>query len=138
MTIHQHSLLLGWYTDSNASLTIRCLFCRTICLWPQNTPQFLISLLHWSQISFPGAFFWGLQTASSRWRPDLKSRVCKEAIQSAIPIILPSLGSTCETVHCLCQKHFFLLLWPFFGYLFLQMQQFRLFHCLKIYNCSFT
>ena len=29
-------------------------FCWTICHWPQNTPQFLISLLHWSQISFPG------------------------------------------------------------------------------------
>ena len=50
-------------------------FCRTICLWPQNTPQFLISLLHWSQISFPGAFFWGLQTVNSHWRPDLENRM---------------------------------------------------------------
>ena len=45
-------------------------FCRTIYLWPQNTPQFRQSLLHWSQISFPEAFFLGLQTASSRWEPD--------------------------------------------------------------------
>ena len=44
------------------------LFCRMICLWPQNMPQFPISLLHWSQISFSGAFFWGLQIASSHWR----------------------------------------------------------------------
>ena len=28
--IHQHSLLQGWYTDSNASLIIRCLFCLSL------------------------------------------------------------------------------------------------------------
>ena len=38
-----------------------------MCLWPLSTHQFLISLLYWSQISFPGAFFWGLQTAQSRF-----------------------------------------------------------------------
>ena len=48
--MHQHSLFLRIYTDSNASLRIRCLFCRTIYLWPQNTPLFPISHLHWSQI----------------------------------------------------------------------------------------
>ena len=67
------------------------LFCRTICLWPQNTPQFPISLLHWSQISFLGAFFWGLQTTSSHWGPDLENMVGVEAIQSAIHVVLPSL-----------------------------------------------
>ena len=28
-----------------------------IGFWPQNTPQFPISLRHWSQIFFPGASF---------------------------------------------------------------------------------
>ena len=71
-----------------------------VCLWPQNTPYFPISLLHWSQISFPGAFFWGLQTASSCWEPDLENRVCVEAILSAIHIVLPSLRWICDMVHC--------------------------------------
>ena len=77
----------------------RCLFCWTICLWPQNTHQFAISLFHWSQIYFPGAFFWGLQTANRRWGPDLKNRVSAEAIRSAIHVVLPSLRSTCDTVN---------------------------------------
>ena len=93
-------LLLGWYTDSNASLTILCLFYWTIYLWP----QFPISLLHLTKTSFLGAFFWGLQTASTRWEPDLKNRVGKEAILSAIHVVLPSLRLTCDTVHCLGER----------------------------------
>ena len=92
---------------SNASLTIWCLFCWTICLWPQNTPQFLISLLHWSQISFPGAFSWRLQTASSHWGPDQENRVGAEAIQSAVHVVLPSLQLICDKVHCLGERTFF-------------------------------
>ena len=99
-------------------------FCRMICLWPQNMPQFLILLLHWSQISFPVAFFWSLQTASGCWGPDLENRVSVEAIQSAIPVVLPSLWSTCVTAHCLGETTlFFFICGHFFGDLFLQMHQ---------------
>ena len=59
-----------------------------ICLWPQNTPQFPVSLLHLSQISFSGAFFWGLQTASCRWGADLENRIVSEAIRRAIHVEL--------------------------------------------------
>ena len=104
--IHQQSLLLEWYTDSNTSLTIQCLFCRTVCLWPQNTPQFPISL-HLSQISLLRTFFWGLQTASSHWGPDLENGVGAEAIWSAIRIVLPSFRSTYDTVHCLGERALF-------------------------------
>ena len=102
--IYQHSLFLGWYTDSNASLTIRCHFCRMICLWPQNTPHFPISLLYWSQMSFSREFFWDLQTASSYWEPDLKNRVGAEAIWSAIHVVLPSLRLTCGMMHRLGER----------------------------------
>ena len=47
-------------------------------------PQFRQSLLHWSQISFPGAFFSGQQRASIRWGPDLENMGGEEAIQSLI------------------------------------------------------
>ena len=104
------------YTDSNASLTIQCLFCRTICLWPQNMPQFPISLLHWSQISLPGAYFWGLQTTSNCWGPDLVNRVSAEAFQSAVHIVLPSLRSTCDMEHHLDERALsFLHLWLFWA-----------------------
>ena len=76
-----------------------------ICLLPQNMPLFLIWLLHWSQISkFPGAFFCSLQTANSCWRPDHENRVSVEAIWSTIHVVLPSLWSTCDTVHCLGER----------------------------------
>ena len=78
-----------------------------ICFWPQNTPQFPISLLHWSQISFPGEFFCGLQTASSCWGLDLENRVCAEEIRCAIHVVLLSLRSTCNTVHCLRERALF-------------------------------
>ena len=102
--IHQHSLLFGGYADSNTSLTIQCLFCRTICICPQNTSQFLISLLHWSQISFPGAFFWGLQTASNHWGPEVENRVGVKKQFELQFIVLPSLWSICDTVHCLSER----------------------------------
>ena len=105
--IHQYSLLLGWYTDSNASLTMQCLFCWMICLWPQNMPQFLISLLHWSQICFPRAFFWALPIASNCWGPDLENRVGAEPIQSAIHVVLPLLQLICDMVHCLSERTLF-------------------------------
>ena len=50
--------------------------------------QFPISLLHWSQISFLGAFLWDLQTASSCWGLDLENRVGAEAIWSPIHVVL--------------------------------------------------
>ena len=61
-------------------------FCRTICLWPQNTLQFSILLLHWSQISFPGAFFWCLQTASSCWGPNLENSKCNSCSFAIVAI----------------------------------------------------
>ena len=70
-------------------------------------PQFLISLLHWSHISFPGAFFWGLQTASCHWGPDLENRVGVKAIQSAIHVVLSSLRLTSYTVYCLDERALF-------------------------------
>ena len=79
----------------------------TICFRPQNTTQFPISLLYWSHISFPGAFFFGLQAASSRWGPDLENRVSAEAIRSVIHVVLLSLRSICDTVHCLGERAFF-------------------------------
>ena len=66
-------------------------------------PQFLISLLHWSQISFPGAFFWGLQTASCHWEANLENRVGVKAIC----VVLPSLWLTCDMVHCLGERALF-------------------------------
>ena len=94
---------------SNASLTFRCHFCRTIYLWPQNTLQFRQPLLYSSQISFPRALFLGLQTGSSRWEPDSENMVDGEAIQSAIRAILPLLRSTCDTVHCFDERALFSL-----------------------------
>ena len=104
--IYQHSLFLGWYTNSSTSLTIRCNFCETICLWPQNTPQFPISLLHWTRIFSPGAFSWSLQTASSHWGPDLENRVDAEANWSTIHV-LPSFRSTYDMPHCLAERVLF-------------------------------
>ena len=78
-----------------------------ICLWSQNMPQFPISLLHWSQISFSGAFFWGLQTASSCWGPDLENRMSVEAVKSVIHVVLPLLRSNCDTMHCLGERVLF-------------------------------
>ena len=78
-----------------------------ICLWLQNIPHFSISLLHWSQISFRGAFFWGLQTASCSLGPGLKNWVGAELIRSAIHVVLPSLRSTCSMVHCLVERVLF-------------------------------
>ena len=63
-------------------------------------PQFLISFLHWSQISFPGAFFWGLQTVSNRWGPDLENWSSTKAIRSATHVVLP-------LVHCLGERALF-------------------------------
>ena len=83
---------------------VQCLFCKTISLGPQNAPQFLISLLHWNKISFSQAFFWGQQTASSCWGPDLENRVGTEAIQSAIHVVLLSLWLTCNTVRCFGER----------------------------------
>ena len=68
---------------------------------PQNTPQFAIWLLQCSQISFPGGFFLGLQTATSHWGPDLENRVGAKAVWSAIHVVLPSLQLTCDTVYSL-------------------------------------
>ena len=74
--------------------------------------------------SFPGAFFWGLKTASSCWGPDLENRMCAEAILNAIHVVLLSLQSACDRVHCLSERELFLLhLWPFFDEFFLQMHQ---------------
>ena len=47
-------------------------------------PQLPISLPYWSQISFPGAFFWALQALRSRWGSDMENMVGVEVIQSAI------------------------------------------------------
>ena len=66
-----------------------------------------MSLCHWSQSSFPRVFFWGLQTNSSRWWPDLENSVCAEAIRSAIHVVLPLLRSTCDMVHCLSERAHF-------------------------------
>ena len=68
-------------------------------------PQFLLSLLHLSQISFPGAFFW--QTASSCWGPDLENKLGVEAIQSVFHVVLPSLQLICDMVHCLAERALF-------------------------------
>ena len=72
--------------------------------------QFPTSLLRWSQISFPGAFFWGLQTASSHWGPDLENRVGAEAIH----VVLPTLQSTYDTVHCLGDRTLFFFICDLF------------------------
>ena len=81
--------------------------------------SFFISLLHWSQISLPGAFFWCLQTASSRWGPDQENRMGAEAIQGAIHGVLPSLRSTCDTGHCLGERALFSSLFVAAGWGFL-------------------
>ena len=79
-------------------------FCRMVCLWPQNMALFPISLFHWSQISFPWAFFWGLQTARSHREPDLENRVGVKPIQIVIHVVLPLLWSICDMVHCLGER----------------------------------
>ena len=88
-------------------LTFRYHFCGSIDLWPQNTLQFRQSLLHWSQISFPGVFFLGLQTGSSRWEPNPENTMVGVAIQSTIRAILPLLLSTCDTMYCLGERALF-------------------------------
>ena len=55
-----------------------------IRLFSQNGPQFRQSLLHWNQISFPGAFFPGQQRVNSLWGPDLENMVVEEAIRNLI------------------------------------------------------
>ena len=94
-------MVIHWFQRFSNNLM---LFCRMICLWSQYTPQFL---LHWNQIFFSGEFFWGLQTTSSHWEPDLENRVGAEAIQSAIYVVLPSLRSTCDTVDSLGERALF-------------------------------
>ena len=66
--------------------------------------QFPISLFHLSQISFPGVFFWGLQTTSGCCGLHLENRVCAEAIRREKLVVLPLLRSTCDTVHCLGKR----------------------------------
>ena len=105
--IHQHNLFQEWYIHSKTSLTFRCLFCRMISLWLENTLQFRQSLLHWGQISFPGAVYLGLQTGSSCWESDPENMVDGAAIQSAICAILLLLRSTCDMVHCFGERALF-------------------------------
>ena len=69
--------------------------------------QFPITLLHWSQISFPEAFFWGLPTASSHWGPYLENRMGVEAIWSTIHVVFSLLWSTHDMVHCLGERALF-------------------------------
>ena len=64
----------------------------------------IYSILHWRQISFPGAFFWDLRTARSHLGPDLENWVDAEAIRNAIHVVLLSLRSTCDTMHCLGER----------------------------------
>ena len=87
-----------------------------ICLWPQNMPV-SISLLHWSQTSLPGEFFWDLQTASSHRGPDLENRVGMEEIQSTIHVALPLLQSTYDMVHSLGERVLFSSYVAIFGML---------------------
>ena len=56
---------------------------------------------------FPWSISWGLPTASSRWGPDLENRVGVEAIQSVVHVVLLSLWSTCNMVHCLGERALF-------------------------------
>ena len=51
--------------------------------------QFPITLIHCSQISICGAYFWVLQTAVVAVGPDLENRVSTEAIRSSIWQFLP-------------------------------------------------
>ena len=56
----------------------------------------------------PNLFPWSKQqTASSHWGSDLKNWIGAEAIRRAIHVVLPSLRSTCDTVHCLGEKALF-------------------------------
>ena len=71
-----------------------------IYLWSQNTPQFPISLFIGAKSLSLEHFFLGLQTASSRWGPDLENRV------GAIHVVLIS-WSACDTVHCLGESALF-------------------------------
>ena len=82
--IHQHSLLQKQHNQSSASLTFQYLSCRTIYLWPRNKRSFRWWLPRWNRISFLRAFFWGLQTGSSRWGPYPVNMVGAEAIRSSI------------------------------------------------------
>lgn len=86
------------YIYSSAFLTFRCIFRKTIYLWPQNIIHFRQSLLHCSQISFPGALLLGLQSSSSRWETDPGNTVDGVATQNAIHGILALLQSTCDTL----------------------------------------
>ena len=51
---------------------------------PRVRPQFQQSLLHWSQISFPEAFFLGQYRADSHWGLNLENMMNGEAIRSLI------------------------------------------------------
>ena len=55
-----------------------------ICQCLQNRYRFAILPLHLTQISVPGAITLCLGTDKSLWGPDLKNKVCEEAIRSVI------------------------------------------------------
>ena len=74
-----------------------------------NMPQFLISLLHWSQISLE-YFFWGLQTASSCWGSDLENRVGVEAIQNAIHVVCHHCNQLVTWCIVLVKEHWLLFI----------------------------
>ena len=121
--------MIHWFQCfSNYSIPF---FCGTICRCTQNTPQFPISLLYCSQISFPVAFFWGLQTASCHWGPDLENRVGAEAIRSAIYAVLRSMRSTCDRVHCLGERALFSSLFMAVFWRFLQLNAIIMLHNIR-------
>ena len=92
-------------TQHVLGLTNKAIFKQNYALF-MNTVSFLHTFQQ-SQISFPGPFFWGLYLASRRLGPDLENRVVVEAIRTAIHVVLPSLRSTCNTVHCLGERALF-------------------------------
>ena len=68
--------------------------------------------LYLIKISIPGDISLTLGTDKSRWGPDLKNKVGRQAIRSVIHWFLPSFLSICELVHCLARKmHFFFNKW---------------------------
>ena len=54
-------------------------------------------------------FLWSilLRSANSHWKPDLQNSMGVEAIRSAVHVVLPSLWSTYDTVHCLGERALF-------------------------------
>ena len=93
-----------WYIDSNASLTIWCLFVERFVFGLKIHFSFWYHFIGVKTFSLEHSFEVCKQTISCREGPDLENRVGYESIRRAIQVVLPSLWSTCDMVYGLNER----------------------------------